>query len=225
MKASVLAFVQMKGGVGKTSLALHTADMLHHAGQRVLVVDLDPQCSARLWSVTAAEGGFDAPTVVSSDAETLPRDLPRLARDLDFVVIDCPPSLSEPARAGVVLADLVVVPVQPGGTPVWALRHTFQVLKEARTFKPGLRAWTVLNFAERTLLSRATRETLRAPDAEFPMFEEEIGKREAFNQAITAGQGIQSYAPDSTAAAEMQALTARLLAELDRDLDLEACAR
>jgi len=42
----IMAFLNQKGGVGKTTIALQLGAALARAGQRVLVVDLDPQASA-----------------------------------------------------------------------------------------------------------------------------------------------------------------------------------
>lgn len=48
--SKIIAMMNFKGGVGKTTLAVNlAATMRHHFGLRVLLIDLDPQCSTSLW--------------------------------------------------------------------------------------------------------------------------------------------------------------------------------
>lgn len=71
----IIAFAGQKGGAGKSTLAIATACELHARGYRVLLVDADPQGSARTFAAVAAEGGYPSPTVVSMGAEMYRPDL------------------------------------------------------------------------------------------------------------------------------------------------------
>ncbi|WQH18391.1 ParA family protein [Lactiplantibacillus plantarum] len=44
--AKVISFINMKGGVGKTTLCINTAENLSKKGHKVIILDLDPQFNA-----------------------------------------------------------------------------------------------------------------------------------------------------------------------------------
>ena len=207
-RALIVAVANLKGGVGKTALTLHLADALHLAGVRVLVIDLDPQGNAREWAAVGAAVGVDGPPVIGMEYPALRRDLPRLAEDAEVVLIDCPPSLDKPTKAAMMAADQVVVPVIPGPEPLWALQLTLDKLEEAQIVRPELRVAGVLNRAQATGITQATREALA--EASVPMVCESLGQRVAFPEAIAVGRGACTYAPRSPAAVEIRALARRV---------------
>ena len=92
----IISFLNQKGGVGKTTLAVHVATALAMDGHRVLLVDGDPQGSALDWS---ASREIDALfPVVGIPKPTIHKELPKLAANYDFVVIDGAPRVYDVAR-------------------------------------------------------------------------------------------------------------------------------
>ena len=101
----IVALLNHKGGVGKTTLALHVAGAWAAQGKRVVVVDTDSQGSALDWSERRTKGGltrlFD---VLALARDTLHVEAPEIARDVNHVVIDgssglrhsCAPRCSPP---------------------------------------------------------------------------------------------------------------------------------
>jgi len=102
---TVIALANRKGGVGKTTLSVAIAT---HLARRhdVLLVDLDSQASA-----TELLNAEKAGTSLATDADigAIARGLPRLGR-FDYVILDCPPSLSILTRAAIYAADYVLAP-------------------------------------------------------------------------------------------------------------------
>lgn len=148
--ARVLAVVNQKGGVGKTTTSVNLAAALAQAGRRVLLVDLDPQGNATMGSgvdkrtvgrtvyhvllglgelagvrVRTERGGFDLlpanrdlagaeiELVELEGRETrLKSALERVGHEYDFVLIDCPPSLSLLTVNALTAAQRVLIPMQ-----------------------------------------------------------------------------------------------------------------
>src|SRR5229473_417162 len=77
----IVALLNQKGGVGKTTLALHLAGEWAREGRRVTLVDADPQGSALDWSEQRLKEGWPRPFgVVGLARDTLHREAPELAR-------------------------------------------------------------------------------------------------------------------------------------------------
>ncbi len=84
----IVALLNLKGGVGKTTLALHLAGEWAREGKRVLLIDADPQGSSLDWSEQRAKQGFCRLFgVIELASDTLHREAPELAREADHVVI------------------------------------------------------------------------------------------------------------------------------------------
>lgn len=85
----IVALLNQKGGVGKTTLALHLAGQWAGQCRRVVLIDADPQGSALDWSEQRAKEGLPRLFgVVGLARDTLHREAPELARDADHVIID-----------------------------------------------------------------------------------------------------------------------------------------
>ena len=148
--ARIFCIANQKGGVGKTTTTVNLAAGLAKVGQRVLMVDLDPQGNATMGSginkrelphsvyqvlleeagvaearVRAETCGYDVlganRELAGAEVELvdlehrerrLKRALAAVDADYDFVLIDCPPSLSLLTLNGLCAAHGVIVPMQ-----------------------------------------------------------------------------------------------------------------
>lgn len=117
----VLAVVNGKGGVGKTTTSINLAATLSEK-YRVLLVDADPQASATWWT-NRSEKGIDFALVQETDPKLL-GDL-RKVKDYELVVVDTPPALHSEALAAVIaLADYLVLPTPPAPMDLAVLVET-----------------------------------------------------------------------------------------------------
>lgn len=206
----ILALLNQKGGVGKTTLALAIAGEWAMQGRRVILIDADPQGSALDWSEMRAREGLPRLfSVIGLARDTLHREAPALARDADLVVIDGPPRVAGLMRSALLATDMVLIPVQPSPFDGWASAEMLALISEARIYRPELVARFVLNrCGARTLLARDTAETLADHDP--PALASRIGQRIAFAAAAQSGRIVRELDHESAAAREITALVAEV---------------
>jgi chromosome partitioning protein len=125
----VVAIASRKGGSGKTTLAGHLAVQAERAdGRRVALIDTDPQGSlADWWNARTA----DTPRFVQTSGDRLDADIARLRdADIDLVIIDTPPAMTEAVAATLRPADLVIVPTRPSPHDLRSIGATVALAEE-----------------------------------------------------------------------------------------------
>jgi chromosome partitioning protein len=203
----IIAYLNQKGGVGKTSLSVHTAAALAQAGQRVLLLDADPQHSALDWTAAREGSGLDSMfTTVGLPKPTIHKELARLAEGFDAVVIDGPPRVTDLARSAIMAADMVVIPVQPSPYDVWASSEIVGLVTEAAIYKPTLRyAFAINRKIVNTAIGRDVLGAL-AEYEEVPVLPAAVHQRVAFAESAATGRTVLETTPDGLAAREIRDL-------------------
>lgn len=209
----IIAWTGQKGGAGKSTLSIATAAELHRLGHRVLLVDADPQGTSATWGDVATELSEETehtfPTVVSM-RENLHAQLPELAANYDYTIIDCPGRIDALQRAALVVADLALIPVTPDTSDVWALSGSLELIEQAQHFRDDLHCGLVLTkIRASTAESETARETFEP--AGLPILDTEIGYRVAYTRFAHEGQGLVEFAPRNKAANEIKSLVNELL--------------
>jgi chromosome partitioning protein len=122
-----LGVVNPKGGVGKTTVAVHLAVAAHRAGYGTALLDADPQASVLDWD-RASPDGYNGPDVegVGND-RTLAAAIGQTSADV--VVIDSPARLDERTGRVLSVSNLALVPVRPSGLDLWGTTEFLDVLK------------------------------------------------------------------------------------------------
>lgn len=207
----IIALLNQKGGVGKTTLATHIAGELAMQGSSVILLDADPQGSALDWTQRRSQNGLPRLfSAVGLARETLHQEAPELARRCDHIVMDGPPRIAALARSALLAADLVLIPVQPSPYDVWASAEMVSLIREAQVFRPALRAAFVINRrVSTTVIGREARNALT--DQALPSLLSEVRQRIVFADSVARGQLARELDADSNAAREIAALAAEVL--------------
>lgn len=207
----VIAVLNQKGGAGKTTIATHLARSLQLRGLETILVDSDPQGSAR--DFAAVEGGTAVMTV-GLDRPTIDRDVRKLHADV--VVIDGAPQVATLAASAVKAADLVLIPVQPSPYDIWATADLVDMVKQRIELTDGkLRAAFVVSRAiVGTNLSKEIGGALEEYD--LPVLATQIHQRVDYPKTAARGVTVLDQRNiEAEAVKEVNALTDEVLAIVD----------
>jgi chromosome partitioning protein len=213
-----LAIIAQKGGCGKSTIAVHMAVCAAMYGQRVAIIDADPQGSAFDWNQEREAGRkFDA---VKANVNDLPGLLRKAeAAGTELAIIDTAPHMDKYAAAVAQLADFVLIPSRPAFFDLKAMAATVMTLRMTKTPRA-----VVINGAPHgyRLVEEARASLEKAGVTVLP---DPVHQYAALSHAVTGGLSIHEYAPDSPAAAEIEALYKTLAGFLDLRTTLPAAAR
>jgi chromosome partitioning protein len=199
----IIGVLNQKGGVGKTTISVNLAHAFTLMGHRVLLVDADPQGSALSWSAVRVEEPLFP--VVGMPKPTLHKDLPSVARDYDYVVIDGAPRVNELCRAAILASDRIIIPVQPSPYDVWASEEVVNLIREARVYKESISAAFAINRKiVNTAIGRDVANALATYD--LPILDAILSQRVVFAESATQGRTVIEVDPTSAAAGELQRL-------------------
>ena len=202
----IIAVMNEKGGTGKSTVATNLATALHRRGQRVVLVDADPQGTARDWREASPESA-DLPAVIALDRPQLLASIATLVADV--VIIDAP-GKAESLTAGVVrIAHTALLVIQPSGADLWASAAVVKLIRQKLALGGNLDAAFLINrTSPSTRLSRLVKSG-DWNDYGFEQLDATLGNRVAFANALTDGVSVYDL-PDLAARAEVGAVIAEL---------------
>ena len=206
----IVALLNQKGGVGKTTLALHLAGEWARRGQRVTLIDADPQGSLTLWHKLRGTNEPAIKTAVNSVSGIIAQ----AKRDgIEWVFIDTPPNLSAVVDDSIKNATMVIIPARPGVFDVNAVQETIQTCRSMR--KPYA---VVINGAPAQRDGAESRIVAIAREAlakfRAPVWSGQITNRADLLMALGQGEGAREYYAEGRAAAEIN----RLWAAIERSI-------
>jgi chromosome partitioning protein len=207
-----IVFANTKGGVGKSTLAVHLAVWLHDQGMKVALLDTDKQCSSSQW-IAEAE-----PLVTVRKAATPEEclsEVRKLAGSHDFIVGDGPGGLDDVSRTLLIVADLALLPISPSILDLRSVQQATGILRYAQEINGGRPTGRlVLNkMRTRDTISRELR--LAAPELGVDVAANVIRDLQAYRDAAQQGKVVTRMIRKARHAAdEMETLFAELLPDI-----------
>lgn len=201
----IIALLNEKGGTGKSTIATNLATALHRQGKRVVLIDADPQGTARDWRASSPAGA-DLPPVLAIDRpQILASSLDNVRVDLlaDIVVIDAPAKAEAMAAAIIRAAHIALVVIQPSAADVWASAAAVKLIQAKRGIGGEIEAAFLVNRASGTTnISKTIIEGTWNDYEGIEQLTSTIGNRVAFANAMAAGVSVLDL-PDQTAKTEI----------------------
>jgi chromosome partitioning protein len=136
----IIVIANSKGGVGKSTIAVHLAGHLAEQGYSVTLADCDAQASSSDWIAEAAPG---VTAVRLEKPNDILNRLPSLGEEADFVIADGPGSDSEVSRALLLCGDFAIIPCKASMLEVQALEQATEVLRQVQAIRGGAPAGVI----------------------------------------------------------------------------------
>lgn len=198
----IISFVTQKGGTGKSTLALNMAVAAEATGEKVCVLDLDPQGTSANWYDTRSAS---TPAVVAGEhIDDLDAALANLAQNgYTLTIIDTAGVDSHATRGAMTVANLCLIPVRPSEADIKATNATITALSGM-----GKDFAFVLNQTPSAPRARLTAAVSLRLSTAAPVVPVAIATRMDHQYAYALGQGVAEYDPTGKAAAEVAELWA-----------------
>lgn len=204
MSAKIITVANQKGGSGKTTVAMQLGGTLGRRGNKVLVIDADPQGTATRWASSADdEKPFPARVAgLSAAGGKVHREAKKFVEDFDYLIVDCPPAVDSPVpQSALLVSDLVLVPVVPSPADLWAATGIQKLINNAQDFNEGLEARLVVNMCQpNTNLAKDALELLS--DFGIPVADSKFHLRTVYRRSAVFGGTVHDEGRSARTAIE-----------------------
>ena len=201
---TIFAVVNTKGGVGKTTTAVHLATMLART-TKTLLIDGDPQASAASWAAWRRDSERStSPTTTCLTGKAILTEGKGLAAGFDNTVVDAGGRDSAGLRSALLLAQVAVIPVGASNLDAAAMTDLLEIVELAKEYNPDLIVKVLLTRVDpRTKDTGEMIEFLK--EQKLSLLQTQVCERVAYRRAIGEGSIVHEIGKDQHAIAEMDA--------------------
>lgn len=134
----VIALVNSKGGVGKSTSSINLAAAYAQAGKRTVLVDHDPRRgTATRWKKIAEDNGNEQVPVIKVESGIVSA-LKSLSEEYEIIIVDGPAYLDNANTTLIACADVVIIPITPSQPDVWAVEAALGRIEERQIITGGI---------------------------------------------------------------------------------------
>ena len=207
--AKVIALLNPKGGVGKSTLTSNLARAFQLLGKKVLIVDSDPQGTLRDWR--EADNEDIQASVVGVDRPTLHKDIPKLSDSFDFIFIDGAAKLQEMIVSAVKVSDIIIIPVQPSAADVWGCRDLVDIIKARQEVSHGSpKTYFMINRQiKKSIIAHDIEEILK--EYGMPILSSRTSQRVVYAEAMSSGTTVLDAFYEGEASLEIQKISQEIM--------------
>lgn len=194
-----IAFATQKGGSGKSTLASSIAVAAHEAGERVFILDMDPQQSLMKWAKARGDVSVPVEAILPGKINAVMNSLAKSG--VTLCVIDTAGTESTATAAAMKAADLCIIPARPNAFDLWASDVTRRALREMRKDYVFL-----LNQCPPAQQNARISEGVEMLEKMGGLISPLIGARVDYQEAAGSGLGVTELNPGGPAAEEIRKL-------------------
>lgn len=205
--AKIISISQQKGGVGKSTIAAHLGVILKQKNKKVGLIDIDPQATLSRWHQAREDlfgkeyTGFHFSAI---SGIRVSNEISNMKLHTDYIIIDCPPHTDTETRIAIRSADLILIPMQPSPTDLWATNKTLDFARNE-------------NKRIKLLMNRCNINSKIYKKLEIPkeykeyILNSHLGNRVGFASCMIQGKSITEQDPNSIGANEVKKLLEEML--------------
>jgi chromosome partitioning protein len=204
----VIAVQNLKGGVGKTTVATNLSCFLAEkvGNDNVLLVDADTQQSSLTWASRRPDNIPTITCVSNNNDAALMKQVKNYAKKYDWIIIDGAPNADNVAAQVTAISDVIIIPCRHSPMDLWSSDSRFKpVLERAIELEPNKKIFMLRNQVQaKTNLAKKAKEVMA--DMGFHVLDSYLSILIAFMEAPINGMSIKEYDPTSKASAEFEKL-------------------
>ncbi|MBF0786026.1 partition protein [Muribacter muris] len=183
----VISVLSQKGGSGKSTISINIARCLQLKGYNVVLIDTDPQASAREWGAISSEEFFP---VYGCDKGVSEKEIKQLEKVADFAVIDGAPRIEKSMADAIRLSNFILIPLKPSQFDIWACKDSIELVQTRMQIDERLKAGLVLSQTNKQ--TNLTKEVLQFIDENFdiPLLSQSTGLRVSYAEVLSDGRTV-----------------------------------